>query len=73
MHTIILTYRQPRKDILKKERKIVFKHTYLQTFKRLLYKRDRSKVKKYQARTRFVENNHSYNQTFRLACFGDNK
>ena len=44
MHTIILTYRQPRKEIFKIERKIVFKHTSLQTYERILYKRDRSAV-----------------------------
>ena len=45
MHTIILTYRQPRKEIFRKERKNIFKHTVLQTFKHLLCKRDRSAVK----------------------------
>ena len=44
MQTNILTYRQPRKKILKKK-KIVFKHTNLQTSKQLLCKRDRSAVK----------------------------
>ena len=74
MHTNILTYRQPRKEIFKKESKIVFKHTDLQTFKHLLCKRERQKrSKKYHARTRFVENNYSCNQTFKLACFEDNK
>lgn len=46
MHTNILTYRQARKERFKKERKIVFKHTNLQTFKQYLDKRDRSAVKK---------------------------
>ena len=36
--------------------------------------RERQKrSKKYHARTRFVENNYSCNQTFKLACFGDSK
>lgn len=39
MQTNILTYRQPRKKILKKK-KIVFKHTNLQTSKQLLCKRE---------------------------------
>lgn len=37
---------QARKERFKKERKIVFKHTKLQTFKQYLDKRDRSAVKK---------------------------
>lgn len=45
MHTNILTYSQPRKEIFRKERENVFKHTHLQTFKQLLYERDRSAIK----------------------------
>lgn len=73
MHTNILTYRQPRKEILKKKEK---SFSNIRTYKHsnsFCVRERQKRSKKYHARTRFVENNYSCNQTFKLAYFGDCK
>lgn len=62
-----------KRDIKKKKEKLF---SNIQTYKHphsFCVKERQKRSKKYHARTRFVENNYSCNQTFRLACFGDNK
>lgn len=75
IYTYKHTYLQATKkrDMKKKEKLFSNIRTYKHSNSFCVRERDRSTVKKYQARTRFVENNYSWIQTFRLACFGDSK
>ena len=66
-HTYLLTGNQEKRYLEKKEKSFSNIHTYKHSNGFCIRERDRSTVKKYQARTRFVENNYSCNQTFKFA------
>lgn len=74
IYTYKHTYLQATKktDMKKKEKLFSNIRTYKHSNSfRVRERQERSK--KYQAGTKFVENNYSCNQTFRLACCGDSK
>ena len=74
IYTYKHTYLQATKkrDMKKKEKPFSNIRTYKHSNSFRVRERQK-RSKKYQARTRFVENNYSCNQTFKFAWFGDNK
>lgn len=74
IYTYKHTYLQATKkrDMKKKEKLFSNIRTYKHSNSFCVRERQK-RGKKYHARTRFVENTYSCNQTFRLACFGDSK
>lgn len=72
IQTYLLTGNQEKRYLKKKEKSFSNIRTYKHSNSFCVRERQK-RSKKYHARTRFVENNYSCNQTFKLACFGDSK